>query len=113
VGDRPPRWRLLTAYAHRTGAPNPDSYYIKNTEETAGNFTLGAWATSRRKEYRLGVLSPSRVAAWKRSTGGNEIRTTPPGAARLPTSNRPPTTTAPSPTSPKPPSSTEQTSVTG
>jgi len=58
------RWdqglRLLTAYAHRTGAPNPDSFYIEAAE---GNFTLGAWAMSRRKEYRLGVLSPDRVAA--------------------------------------------------
>jgi len=36
------RWeqglRLLTAYAHRTGAPNPDSFYIEDTEGTAGNF---------------------------------------------------------------------------
>ena len=58
------RWdqglRLLTAYAHRTGAPNPDSFYVEAAE---GNFTLGAWAMSRRKEYRLGVLSPTRVAA--------------------------------------------------
>jgi len=53
------RWdqglRLLTAYAHRTGAPNPDSFYIEAAED---NFTLGAWAMSRRKEYRLGVLFP-------------------------------------------------------
>jgi len=58
------RWeqglRLLTAYAHRTGAPNPDSFYIEAAE---GNFTLGAWAMSRRKEYRRGVLCPDRVAA--------------------------------------------------
>jgi len=52
--------RLLTAYAHRTGAPNPDSFYIEAAED---NFTLGAWAMSRRKEYRLGVLSPTRIAA--------------------------------------------------
>jgi len=61
------RWnqglRLLTAYAHRTGAPNPDSYYIEDLEDTEGNFTLGAWAMSRRKEYRRGVLSPTRIAA--------------------------------------------------
>ncbi len=61
------RWeqglRLLTAYAHRTGAPNPDSFYIENTEGTEGTFTLGAWAMSRRKQYRLGVLSPGRIAA--------------------------------------------------
>jgi len=61
------RWeqglRLLTAYAHRTGAPNPDSFYVEAAE---GNFTLGAWAMSRRKEYRLGVLSPTRIAAWHR-----------------------------------------------
>jgi len=61
------RWeqglRLLTAYAHRTGAPNPDSFYIEDTEGTEGNFTLGAWAMSRRKEYRLSVLSPTRIAA--------------------------------------------------
>jgi len=58
------RWeqglRLLTAYAHRTGAPNPDSFYIEAAE---GNFTLGAWAMSRRKEYRRCVLSPTRIAA--------------------------------------------------
>ncbi len=61
------RWeqglRLLTAYAHRTGAPNPDSFYVEDLEDAEGNFTLGAWAMSRRKEYRLGVLSPDRVAA--------------------------------------------------
>ncbi len=64
------RWdqglRLLTAYAHRTGAPNPDSFYIEAAED---NFTLGAWAMSRRKEYRLGVLSPARVAALETITG--------------------------------------------
>jgi len=58
------RWeqgrRLLTAYAHRSGAPNPDFFYIETTEDT---FTLGAWAMSRRKEYRRGVLSPTRIAA--------------------------------------------------
>jgi len=61
------RWdqglRLLTAYAHRTGAPNPDSFYIETTEDTEDTFTLGAWAMSRRKEYRRGVLSPTRIAA--------------------------------------------------
>ena len=61
------RWeqglRLLTAYAHRTGAPNPDSYYIEDLEDTEDTFTLGAWAMSRRKEYRRGVLSPTRIAA--------------------------------------------------
>jgi hypothetical protein len=61
------RWdqglRLLTAYAHRAGAPNPDSFYIETTEDTEGNFTLGAWAMGRRKEYRRGVLSPTRIAA--------------------------------------------------
>jgi len=67
------RWeqglRLLTAYAHRTGAPNPDSFYTEDLEDTEGNFTLGAWAMSRRKEYRLGVLSPTRVAALEAITG--------------------------------------------
>jgi len=61
------RWdqglRLLTAYARRTGAPNPDSFYIETTEDTEDTFTLGAWAMSRRKEYRRGVLSPTRIAA--------------------------------------------------
>ncbi len=58
------RWaqglRLLIAYARRTGAPNPDAFYIEESED---NFTLGAWVNSRRKEHRAGVLSPARVAA--------------------------------------------------
>jgi hypothetical protein len=58
------RWdqglRLLTAYAHRTGVPNPHSFYLEAAED---NFTLGQWAMSRRKEYRLGILSPTRIAA--------------------------------------------------
>jgi len=58
------RWaqglRLLAAYARRTGAPNPDSFYIKEDED---NFTLGAWVNSRRKEHAAGTLSPARVAA--------------------------------------------------
>jgi len=58
------RWeqglRLLVAYAQRTGLPNPDSFYVEDRED---GFTLGAWAMSRRKEYRLGVLSPIRVSA--------------------------------------------------
>jgi len=61
---REDRWaqglRLLIAYAQRTGAPNPDALYL---EESGDNLTLGAWVNSRRKEYRRGVLSPSRVAA--------------------------------------------------
>jgi len=58
------RWdqglRLLTAYAHRTGVPNPHSFYLEAAED---NFTLGQWAMSRRKEYRLGILSPTRITA--------------------------------------------------
>jgi len=61
--------RLLTAYAHRTGAPNPDSFYIENLEDTEDTFTLGAWAMNRRKEYRIGVLSPTRIAALEEITG--------------------------------------------
>ncbi len=61
------RWdqglRLLTAYANRTGAPNPHSYYLETTDNTGGTFTLGVWAMSRRKEYRRGILSPTRIAA--------------------------------------------------
>ncbi len=61
---RQTRWeqglRLLTAYADRTGAPNPNSFYVEATED---NFTLGAWAMSRRKEYRRGVLAADRIQA--------------------------------------------------
>lgn len=64
------RWeqglRLLVAYAQRTGLPNPDSFYV---EDSAEGFTLGAWAMSRRKEYRLGVLSPTRVTALEAISG--------------------------------------------
>jgi len=58
------RWarglRLLIAYARRTGAPNPDAFYIEESED---NFTLGAWVNSRRKEHAAGTMSPARVAA--------------------------------------------------
>jgi hypothetical protein len=61
---REDRWaqglRLLIAYAERTGAPNPDFFYLEQAED---NFTLGAWVNSRRKEHRTGVLSPARVVA--------------------------------------------------
>jgi len=61
---REDRWaqglRLLATYARRTGAPNPDSFYLEEAED---NFTLGAWVNSRRKEHHRGDLSPARVAA--------------------------------------------------
>jgi len=39
---------------------------------------------SRRKEYRLGVLSPTRITALEAITGWEWNRTTPPGTACLP-----------------------------
>ena len=64
------RWaqglRLLAAYARRTGAPNPDAFYIAESED---GFTLGAWVNSRRKEHAAGTLSPARVAALKAIQG--------------------------------------------
>lgn len=61
---REDRWaqglRLLAAYAQRTGAPNPDAFYVEEDED---GFTLGAWVNSRRKEHGAGTLYPARVAA--------------------------------------------------
>lgn len=54
------RAREAVAYAERTGAPNPDFFYLEEAED---NFTLGAWVNSRHKEHHRGDLSPARVAA--------------------------------------------------
>lgn len=59
------RWEqglgLLTAYAARTGRPDPPQSHIADLADDA--FPLGSWVSSRRRDYRNGVLSAGRVAA--------------------------------------------------
>ncbi len=111
---RQTRWeqglRLLTAYAERTGAPNPNSFYVEATED---NFTLGAWAMSRRREYRRGVLAADRIRLWKRYPAGNGHPTTPHGNGTINCCDRLSSSRAASRTSANVPSSTEYLSGTG